>query len=114
MCFLFETGKGIITNEFDKLMAIAKNQPTREYLENLTSEKIFNFISYYAEKTKYEFYIYDLNIFETPKKANLKVEKFLKIFQMNLKEINNLENGDTIGKKALIKIFQKFILLTRY
>jgi transcription initiation factor IIE alpha subunit len=114
LCLLFETGKGIITNEFNKLMAIAKNQPTREYLENLTSEKIFNFISYYAEKTKYEFYIYDLNIFETPKIANLKIEKFLEILQMNLKEIDNLENGDMIGKKALIKVFQKFILLTRY
>jgi hypothetical protein len=98
MCLLFESGIGIKTNEFNKLMAISKNQLTREYLKNLSSEKIFNFIAYYAEKTKFEFYIYDLNIFETPKKANLKIDKFLELLQMNLKEIDNLEDGDTIGK----------------
>jgi len=99
MCILFEKDTGILKNEvFCKMVQMSKNNFTRECITKLNSKEIFDYITFYAQKTKQEFFIYDLNIFETAKKGNLKIQKFFESLEFNLNEIHNLEEGDVVGK----------------
>ena len=98
MCILFEKGDGILESDvYKKIKEMAKNNLTRDCLKNLVSKEIFNYPAFYSQKANHEFFIYDLNIFETPKKEKSKIEIFLKRLEFNLNEINKLDEGDVVG-----------------
>ena len=71
----------------------------------LNSPEILNYISYYAEKKNTEFYIYKLNIFQTPKVAKIKIHDFLKVIEFNISQIQSLDEGDIISNKNLPLLF---------
>jgi hypothetical protein len=91
MCILFDFRKKLISDlSFKELHAIEST------FENLQTDEIINYICSYADK-KLEFFIYDVNLFITPKIKNLSIKGFLIILESNLRIIANLNEGDAVG-----------------
>ena len=98
MCILFEKGRGMIEKKFfQNLLALAKTNLTPKHLRELNSSEVINYISHFADKKEHEFYIYKLNIFQTPKEFKIKSYDFLKVIEFNLSQFETFEEGDIIS-----------------
>ena len=100
MCVLFEKGRGFLEKKFyQNLVSVAReNKLTPKYLKDLQSPEIINYISTFAEKQNFEFYIYKLNLFQTTKENKIKINDFLRVLEFNLNQVESLDEGDIIGK----------------
>ena len=107
MCVLFEMGRGFLEIFFfQNLVSVAtENKLTPKHLQDLKSPEIINYISTFADKQNFEFYIYKLNLFQIVKEIKIKIHDFLRVLEFNLNQIKNLDEGDIIGNFLYKKRF---------
>lgn len=95
MLILFEKGKGVNQQNFDKLIRIL----------NLTPEKLKNDLDVKESATKLDvflvenlsFDIYLLNIFDICQKEKIKPRNFIETLKYNLNQCETLDEGDIVA-----------------
>jgi hypothetical protein len=98
MCIFYEKGRGIIGKKFfQTLHSLSNNNLSLRYVIDFDCPEIINYISIFAEKDNFEFYIYKLNLFQITKENKIKMCDFLKVIEFNLSQIETLDEGDIIS-----------------
>ncbi len=107
LLILFEKGKGVINDNFQKLKQIKpleKSSLIRETDDasaNFDPKWLIDMNGVKSENPsqwdQVEFFLYNVNLFETSLNNNVKPDEFLETIRFNLAHIEHLEEGDIVA-----------------